>query len=59
MNFGNSKPDRGQLNSARSNENENSALVDQLRRLSDLRDQGLLSNEQFYVRRAQILGRPS
>lgn len=59
MNFRNSKDDRGQLIPARSNENESSILVDQLRRLGDLRDQGLLSTEQFYARRAQLLGRPA
>jgi hypothetical protein len=59
MNFRNSKHDRGQLIPARSNENESSILVDQLRRLGDLRDQGLLSSEQFYARRAQLLSRPA
>jgi hypothetical protein len=59
MNFRHSKVDRGPLLSARSNETESAALVDQLRRLGDLRDQGLLSTEQFYARRAQLLGRPA
>jgi hypothetical protein len=33
-------------------------IVDQVRRLGELRDSGLLSAEQFRVRRAQLLGRP-
>jgi hypothetical protein len=32
-------------------------IVDQIRRLGELRDAGLLSAEQFRVRRAQLLGR--
>jgi hypothetical protein len=56
MIFRNSKDDRGQI-PPRSNESESSTLVDQFRRLSDLRDQGLLSTDQFYARKAQLLGR--
>ena len=33
------------------------SIVDQIRRLGELRDAGLLSAEQFRVRRAQLLGR--
>jgi hypothetical protein len=40
-------------------EDHSSNLVDQIRRLGELRDQGLLSAEQFRVRRAQLLGRPA
>jgi hypothetical protein len=40
-------------------EADSTTLVDQIRRLGELRDQGLLSAEQFRVRRAQLLGRPA
>jgi hypothetical protein len=40
-------------------EADSSSLIDQIRRLGELRDQGLLSAEQFRVRRAQLLGRPT
>lgn len=40
-------------------EADSRTLVDQIRRLGELRDQGLLSAEQFRVRRAQLLGRPA
>ena len=33
------------------------SVVDQIRRLGELRDAGLLSAAQFRVRRAQLLGR--
>jgi Short C-terminal domain len=33
------------------------SIVDQVRRLGELRDAGLLSAEQFRVRKAQLLGR--
>jgi hypothetical protein len=46
-------------NTAQSVEADSSNLVDQIRRLGELRDQGLLSAEQFRVRRAQLLGRPA
>jgi hypothetical protein len=46
-------------NAAHSAEDDSSNLVDQIRRLGELRDQGLLSAEQFRVRRAQLLGRPA
>jgi hypothetical protein len=48
---------KGEQNGARSVEADSSTLVDQIRRLGELRDQGLLSAEQFRVRRAQLLGR--
>jgi hypothetical protein len=50
---------KGEQNAARSVEADSSTLVDQIRRLGELRDQGLLSAEQFRVRRAQLLGRPA
>jgi hypothetical protein len=50
---------KGEQNAARSVEADSSNLVDQIRRLGELRDQGLLSAEQFRVRRAQLLGRPA
>jgi hypothetical protein len=46
-------------NAAPSVEDDSRNLVDQIRRLGELRDQGLLSAEQFRVRRAQLLGRPA
>ena len=36
---------------------DSDSVVDQVRRLGELRDAGLLSAEQFRVRRAQLLGR--
>ena len=50
---------KGEPNAARAAEADSSNLVDQIRRLGELRDQGLLSAEQFRVRRAQLLGRPA
>jgi Short C-terminal domain len=46
-------------NAMSSFEDDSSALVDQIRRLGELRDQGLISAEQFRLRRAQLLGRPA
>jgi hypothetical protein len=50
---------KGDSNASSSVEEDSSNLVDQIRRLGELRDQGLLSAEQFRVRRAQLLGRPA
>jgi hypothetical protein len=50
---------KGEQNGAPSVEADSSTLVEQIRRLGELRDQGLLSAEQFRFRRAQLLGRPA
>jgi hypothetical protein len=39
------------------NDTGSEPIVDQIRRLGELRDAGLLSAEQFRVRRAQLLRR--
>jgi hypothetical protein len=39
------------------NDVDSDSIVEQIRRLGELRDAGLLSAEQFRVRRAQLLGR--
>ena len=39
------------------NDTGSEPIVDQIRRLGELRDAGLLSAEQFRVRRAQLLSR--
>ena len=50
---------KGDANASPAVEDDSRALIDQIRRLGELRDQGLLSAEQFRVRRAQLLGRPA
>jgi hypothetical protein len=39
------------------NDVDSDSIVEQIRRLGELRDAGLLSAQQFRVRRAQLLGR--
>ena len=56
MNFGRLKASRASKTAAPSDTGSDS-IVDQIRRLGELRDAGLLSAEQFRVRRAQLLGR--
>jgi Short C-terminal domain len=59
MNLSDLWAEKARANTAVSAEDDSRALVDQIRRLGELRDQGLLSAEQFRVRRAQLLGRPA
>jgi Short C-terminal domain len=56
MNFGRLRASRESKNPAPSDKGSDS-VVDQIRRLGELRDAGLLSAEQFRVRRSQLLGR--
>jgi Short C-terminal domain len=42
---------------AASSDTASESIVDQIRRLGELRDSGLISAEQFRVRRAQLVGR--
>jgi Short C-terminal domain len=56
MNFGRLKASTNAKTAAPSDTGSDS-IVDQIRRLGELRDAGLLSAEQFRVRRAQLLGR--
>ena len=56
MNFGRLKASSDTKNAAPS-DTDSDLIVDQIRRLGELRDVGLLTAEQFRVRRAQLLGR--
>ena len=56
MNLGRLKASRDSKNDAPSDTGSD-LVVDQIRRLGELRDAGLLTAEQFRVRRAQLLGR--
>jgi len=56
MNFGRLKASRDTKDAA-SSDTGSDLIVDQIRRLGELRDAGLLTAEQFRVRRAQLLGR--
>ena len=56
MNLGRSKTSRTAKSVAPSDPGSDN-IVEQIRRLGELRDAGLLSAEQFRVRRAQLLGR--
>jgi hypothetical protein len=56
MNLGRGKASRSAKSVAPSEPGSDN-IVDQIRRLGELRDAGLLSAEQFRVRRAQLLGR--
>ncbi len=56
MNLGRLKASRSAKSAAPSDTGSDN-VVDQIRRLGELRDAGLLSAEQFRVRRAQLLGR--
>ena len=56
MNLGRLKANRSEK-SAAPIDMGNDHIVDQIRRLGELRDVGLLTAEQFRVRRAQLLGR--
>jgi hypothetical protein len=56
MNFGRLKATKDSKTAA-PGDTGSDGIVDQIRRLGELRDAGLLSAEQFRVRRAQLLGR--
>jgi hypothetical protein len=56
MNFGRLKANTRSKTAAPSDTGSD-GMVDQIRRLGELRDAGLLTAEQFRVRRAQLLGR--